>query len=64
MKYWRFDGEEQKFLESLFRDGKVNSLMKPGDVQQHHQIFHGFSLSEFKFHWDTLALDPERKFFF
>lgn len=50
-KTWKFDGEEQKYLETLFSKKKVNGSMKPSTVQSQHPLFQGFSPAVFRKHW-------------
>jgi len=50
-KMWTSAGDEQKFLEKLFRDKKINCTMKPATVQSQYPLFQGFSAAVFRKHW-------------
>lgn len=62
-KMWRGNGEEQKFLEKLFQEKEVNSMMKPSVVQQKYPKFKGFTSAVFRKHFNKtkLMFDPTRK---
>ncbi|KAJ6622267.1 hypothetical protein Bhyg_17113 [Pseudolycoriella hygida] len=47
-KIWKTNGPENKYLESLFRSGKLNSSSKPSTV---HAMFSAFSNPTFRKHF-------------
>lgn len=51
-KLWKSDGDEQQYLEKLFREKEVNCAMKPADVQKMSPTFHGFTPATFRNHWN------------
>lgn len=51
IKKWTTDGEEDKKLQSLISDGKINKYTKPADLQKDHpKIFGPFSLQVMRNH--------------
>lgn len=51
-KYWMSDGDEQKLLEKLLRDGTISPSMRPSEVQPKYTLFDGFSANVFRKHWN------------
>lgn len=49
---WKADGEEQKYLEKLFQERKVNCAMKPSFVQNKYHQFKAFPSATFRKYWN------------
>lgn len=55
-KMWKNAGEEQNYLEKLFREKEVNCTMKPSDVQRKYPLFGGFTSATFRKHWNSTKM--------
>lgn len=50
-RFWKQNGKEQKYLETLFHSNEVHCDMRPSIVQNKYDIFKKFSSSVFRKHW-------------
>lgn len=52
LKRWDSSGEEQKFLDNLFKENKIEVDAKPNSIRLQHTIFAKFSADVFRAHFN------------